>query len=654
VPLRVLLLARTAGFWWEALGQRLDADYEIPATATVLPPLGGEVSRMELFTIAFDHFAAAKAITSFGGQARDAERPPAGLGGRGFGQVLTVHMAALAAVDAYWRGEAAPADPARISAYLLTRERGHWKEWNGSAEDPLPTGPEIMGHVVYAATLTGPLSHAEGIEALARAKVASVVENASQILTDHRKCYPPENPATVLEPLYPDRLGEDFIALTTPRHHPGTAPTAAGSDDLAALADGWADTAVGGLLLPTAGQRPAGWTAPALTVLIETARRWPHIAEGHLYPLLRAHPHLVLQAGGAALTSLAALPGVDFTVLEAIEARLSPDRHIDLDTGIAALATRLADHRLGMSNDPAEDALIYNNLGYRLQHAGLHQQALAAAHNATQIWQQLAAADRAAYVPGLALSLNNEAMILGEVGRRADAVPVSQQAVNLRRELAELNRDTYLPDLALSLANHAMRLQEVGRLADALDISQEAVDPYRKLAEATRAAHLPGLARALNTRSAILAEAELAPGALATSQEAVDLYRNLAGTSPDTYLPDLAMAFTNHAMRLLEVARRADAVPFSHEAVALFRELTDRNRAAHLPSLAMALSHAARLAEPGQPADALEASEEAVALFRELTDLNPAAHLHALGMALNNRATLRAGAAMQSCCPSNP
>jgi hypothetical protein len=104
VPLRVLLLARTAGFWWEALGQRLDADYEIPATATVLPPLGGEVSRMELFSTAFDHFAAAMAITSFDSQARDTGRPPAGLGGRGFGQVLTVHMAALAAVDAYWRG----------------------------------------------------------------------------------------------------------------------------------------------------------------------------------------------------------------------------------------------------------------------------------------------------------------------------------------------------------------------------------------------------------------------------------------------------------------------------------------------------------------------------------------------------------------------
>ena len=63
LPLRVLLLARTAGFWWEALEQRLDADHGIPATAAVLPPLGGEVDRAELFAVAWSYFAAAMGMT---------------------------------------------------------------------------------------------------------------------------------------------------------------------------------------------------------------------------------------------------------------------------------------------------------------------------------------------------------------------------------------------------------------------------------------------------------------------------------------------------------------------------------------------------------------------------------------------------------------
>ena len=218
-------------------------------------------------------------------------------------------------------------------------------------------------------------------------------------------------------------------------------------------------------------------------MLIETARRWPHIAAGQLYPLLRAHPQLILQAGGAALTSLAALPGVDLTVLEAIEARLPPHRHIDLDVGIAALTARLAGHRLTTSSDPAEHARIHGDLGVRLHNAGLHQQALTATRNATRTWQQLAAAEpgRLPARPGH-LAEQPRGCRLAEVGRRAEAVPVSQQAVDLYRELAALNRDAYLPDLAMSLNNHALRLAEVGRRAEAVPVSQQAVDLNRELA----------------------------------------------------------------------------------------------------------------------------------------------------------------------------
>ena len=336
LPLRVLLLTRTAGFWWEALEQRLDADYGIPAAADVLQPLGGEVDRAELFAVAWRHFAAAMDTTG-AGRAGPTPTPPGGLSEPGFGQVLTVHMAALAAADAHRHGEAAPADPARVSAYLLKRERAHWQQWHARAEDPLPTPPQVMSRAVYTATLTGPMSQAQGIEVLVRARVASVPDSASQILDDHHKYYPPENPATVLEPLYPDRLGEDFIALTTPRQSPGTTPSVAtGPGDPAGFADAWAATAIPGLLVPAAAEeRSATWSGPAIAVLIETARRWRHIASDQLYPLLNAHPQLILQAGGPALISLVALPGVDLTLLETIEAHLPRYRHVDLDPAFA-------------------------------------------------------------------------------------------------------------------------------------------------------------------------------------------------------------------------------------------------------------------------------------------------------------------------------
>jgi tetratricopeptide (TPR) repeat protein len=637
LPLRVLLLARAAGLWWEALEQRLDTDYGIPAAAQVLPPLGGEVSRDELFTVAWDHFAAALGVTG-AVPAGAGAAAPAGLGGPGFGLVLTVHMTALAGVDACRQGETAPGDPARVSAYLLKRERAHWQQWHARGEDRLATPPQVMGRAVYAATLAGPLPQADGVTALARAQVAAAPDHARQVLDDHRKCYPAQNPATVLEPLYPDRLGEDFLALTTPGQPGGTAA------DLAAFTDAWAADAIPGLLAPGAEQDQPPWSGPAVTVLIETARRWPHMAAGQLYPLLRARPELALQAGAAALAALAGLPGVDVTVLEAIEARSPADRNVNLDIGIAAVTARLATDRLAANSDPADHARIHHDLAIRLSNAGLHQQALAAARAASQILQQLAAADRHAYRPALATSLGTYATFLAEVGRRAEAVPVSEEAVRLRRELVGLNRAAYLPDLASSLNNHALRLAETGRRAQAVLASEEAVALYGELVGLNRAAYLPGLAASLNNHALRLAETGRRAQAVPVSEEAVALYGELVGLNRAAYLPGLAASLANHALQLAGVGRRAEAVPVSEQAVALYGELVGLNRAAYLPGLAASLAnHTNRLAEVGRRAEAVPVSEQAVALYGELVGLNRAAYLPGLAASLANHAAMLAG-----------
>jgi hypothetical protein len=103
-----------------------------------------------------------------------------------------------------------------------------------------------------------------------------------------------------------------------------------------------------------------------VTVLIETARRWPHIARDQLCPLLHTQPHLALTAGGVALARLAELPTVDPGALEAIEALLPPGRHVELDIAAAALTTRLTTHRLATTTDPAPRARLYTTLCYRL------------------------------------------------------------------------------------------------------------------------------------------------------------------------------------------------------------------------------------------------------------------------------------------------
>ncbi|WP_159037115.1 hypothetical protein [Streptomyces specialis] len=205
---RVLLVARPAGVWWQALANRLDR-LDITVTDLPLRPLGDGpgTSRTELFTAACGRFATALDTPS-----TDHIAPPAALeDDEQFGLVLAVHMAALAAVDAHRTGN--PTEdldsPGRIAAYLLNRERDHWQTLHANRRTT--TDPAAMTRAVFTAALTGTLTHDHGTDALTTAR-ACPPDTAATVLADHATAYPPATPhtGTVLEPLYPDRLAEDF------------------------------------------------------------------------------------------------------------------------------------------------------------------------------------------------------------------------------------------------------------------------------------------------------------------------------------------------------------------------------------------------------------------------------------------------------------
>jgi hypothetical protein len=280
-------LARSAGFWWAALTDRLDSDLAVPGDEEALSLLTPSGDRGELYTIAARHFARALGV-------ENTDWPPPGeLATPRFAQVLAVHMVALAAVEALRHGTAAPTQSHAVSAYLLSREYSHWQQLHVRSENPLATPPVTMRRAAYLATLTGALPRAEARDVLASVQLADPGAAADQIIDDHRVCYPPEDPRTVMEPLHPDRLGEDLIALATPSH----LHTGAGTSQ---LLDDWTLTAPRALLADNDGEPPP-WTRTAITVLVETSRRWPHVAVGTLYPLIRTRPELVLAAGGATL-----------------------------------------------------------------------------------------------------------------------------------------------------------------------------------------------------------------------------------------------------------------------------------------------------------------------------------------------------------------
>ena len=220
---RVLLVARAPGNWWRRLSYRVTLPgSEADVSEMELRPLTGP--REELFRSARDAFAGHFGISNATGVAL-----PGNLDNPAFDLILAMHMAALVAVDAHARNMQAPTDPARLPLYLLRREWEHWEGLHTSfyGDRQAETPPWVMARAVYLATLTGQLPRGEAITALDRAGVASAAENAGRVIDDHSLCYPSarspdsdihDEHAHVLEPLYPDLLGEDFIALLTPGH----------------------------------------------------------------------------------------------------------------------------------------------------------------------------------------------------------------------------------------------------------------------------------------------------------------------------------------------------------------------------------------------------------------------------------------------------
>ncbi|WP_281154721.1 tetratricopeptide repeat protein [Streptomyces sp. HYC2] len=604
VRTRVLLLARTADLW-PALRATL-TNQQAGISTQFLQPLStdGSGQRAAMFEAARDSFASRYGV----GTPADIA-PPGPLDAPDFGLTLAVHMAALVAVDAHVHGRRPPADMAGLTVYLLDREHAHWARLYGDRTHELNptertyfTPPSVMNQAVFIAALTGALQDSTGREVLSAFRLQLAPE---QVIADHSICYPPAGPAreSVLEPLYPDRLAEDFLALTLPGH---TADYPVQT---------WAAPTATALLTRDSDLTPAAWTPRTITFLAAAAERWDHLGPGYLYPLLREDPQLALDAGSAALTSLARLDDIDPALLKAIEARFPPGRHADLDAGAAVVVYRLAHHRLANTQDAYEHARVRENLAKRLHYAGLHEEAATAAQDALPACRHLVKANRA-HEPGLASMLNSVGIYLSEAGRSEEALTPAREAVAIRRRLAQTKPGAHQHEnLAMALMSLGSWLSEVGRAEEALACTREAVAIHRRLSDADPAVHQYTLAGLLGNFGIDLSENGQRDEAVAVTQEAVTLFRRLAGTDPVAHQYSLALVLTNLGARLSEVGRHGEALAPAQEAVDLFRPLAKANPAAYEPGLAGALTNLGnRLTAVGQQGAADAARQEAAAI----------------------------------------
>lgn len=670
VAVRVLLLARSSGYWWFALADHIERDLFVANSVITLGPLGDDIDRRALFDSAAAHFASCLTEDK---TAAHLDRPD--LTAPAYASILSVHMAALVAVVGGDLPAAHATDQSLLSADLLRREYARWYTLFSRDESPNKTSPAVMGRTVFVATLTGAVSRRHAYQALERVKLATTAAAADVIIDEHRSSYPPTDPGLALEPMQPDRVGEDYVALTTPGHTvPGMWPP-----------DDWTLTAPSALTVDDDHVIDA-LSASSMTVLVETARRWPHVADSILYPLIRQKPHLALVGGDATLSRLAGISGIGADVLEAVDSVLPLEGNIDYDAAAAEISSALTPHRLAATTDPGAHALQYANLGYRLYKAGRYEAAASAAAESVRIRRDLTANEDDVEQQGdLARSLYNLGAVQINLGRWDEARAATEDSSVILRPIADSDPDRFLPDLALSLTNLAETWAQTGHLTTAIGVAEEAVATHRRAPRpagfavslsnlgrhySTVGRHDEGLALArealavikpavvedpaanihflvgrARTLATCLSLAGLHREALETTQTTIALMDNLRDSHTTPYLESMGGLLDELAAKQAAFGRASEAADSAARATAIHRELAERDPTVFIPILANSLSHlGAYLVEQQQFANALPHLQEAETFCRRLAaGRAPLGAQKDLGRTLINLANCYAG-----------
>ena len=569
-PVRVLLLARSLGEWWDRL-----AEESSPGEAQLLSAVSPirleaqieDVPDADLAVAALPFFATKLGVTPPGGVVFDL--PP------GRVPVLVLHAAALVAV---LRSMTSPPGPLRVAVTegvldeLLRHEARYWRRTAMSCG--LPKDGRVLRAVVAAAILLGACDLEEAVAVTGRVPdlAGASTGNLRQWARWLYLLYP-SGPAGRLGSVQPDLLAEHHVAaqLTS---DPGLAKAVLhdltidqAERALTVLARAWDLHEGAGQMIEAALRADlAGMALPAATVAVQT----------------RA------EVGALLASALSDAPATLGDLIKIEDALPFPSLAVDIAN---LAATQRIRRELPPGTGKHTIARWSDMTGLLLSQLGRPADALPPTEEAVAIHRELAAANPDIYLPGLARSLSILSFTLSELGRPADALSPTEEAVAIARELAAAKPDIYRSGLAAVLSNLGIRFSRLGRPADALLPIQEAVAIARELAAAKPDIYLPGLAASLSTLSRILSQLGRPADALSPTEEAVAIRRELAAANPDSYRPDPALSLNNLSLRLSELGRPADALGPAQEAVAIYRELAaaipDRYRA----DLADSLNH---------------------------------------------------------------
>ncbi|WP_344127729.1 tetratricopeptide repeat protein [Saccharopolyspora halophila] len=621
--LRVLLIARHAGEWWDDLRTTdSDATRSLVTRTSIMrlePELDADHDNRRTIQEAMPYYAKAlgRPTPDFEIGLAEAEPLP----------VLVLHTAALVAVldDAEGTGSATLYADNGVLDRLLGHERALWK--SSARQVGIAIRPLILEQVIAVITL---IFDSSSDEAAVRDALRRVPE-----LTDSD-----ESTIRALESwlhqLYPgadhtvDRLRPDLVAerhaVTQMHAAPELRQTC-----FANLPDTQATQAL------TVLTRATSHHQRARDILAQVLRNnLPGLASPAISVAVRTGTIL-----GDILASSAADAELSIDELRTLHAKI-PNLTVALSTANAVVAQRICNSLPGETTSH-EVSSWKTTFSVALAGNGRWEEALEAITEAVTIRRDLAKQRPETFLPDLAMALSNQSADLAVLGRREEALEASTESAKIYRNLATQHPDSFHADLAMALNNQANQMANLGRREEALQASTEAADINRELATQHPDAFLPDLATTLNTQSLQFASLGRRKESLEAITEAVTIRRDLAKERPDAFHSSLGGALSNQSIQLEYLRRNEEALEAITEAVNIFRDLTKQRPDAFLPDLATTLNNQLRpLALSGRREDALEAITEAVKIRRKLATQHPDVFNPDLAMSLNNHASLLA------------
>jgi hypothetical protein len=224
-PVRILLLARSAGRWWDKLRQRHSSMLGM-ANVSVLHTLDDSLAaRQNAFDRAIDSFAQALAEASPDTNWEDIASPgaaPEGIAAEQYGMPLTLQMTALIALLDNASGPttasqrtalfALDAAPVPLEQQILDHEQRYWEET--AADHDLELHPITLSLTVAATILLGASGSDEAMASLARFPWLEGQPEDRRIAVDSWLCdLYPATPFQHWGPLQPDRVAEFHVGI---------------------------------------------------------------------------------------------------------------------------------------------------------------------------------------------------------------------------------------------------------------------------------------------------------------------------------------------------------------------------------------------------------------------------------------------------------